>query len=179
MPKLAKNIASKVESTETVHSAGGSYEPIEPGKYFGRLASVKVRPETNKYDAPQWSAEFEELHQVSTGDRAPGRQWLNLTIPTTKTPHPQYTNGADKWEMYQNMLAGRLHAFFEALGYTSDSDTDEMLGEWAVLTISVETIQYGTRAGERTNRVTDIEAVPAGFEPPVELVGAVAADEAW
>lgn len=155
MPKLAKNIATKVNSTDVVHT--GAYEPLTPGKYLGRLHSVKVREDKNKYDAQQWTAEFRDLHSVTTEESAPGRQWMNLTLPTTKEPHPRYQDSPEKWGKYQDMLAGRLRAFFEAMGYTPDSDTDEMIGEWAVLTISVETIQDGPKAGERTNRVTDIE----------------------
>lgn len=161
MPKLDSKTASSVEETEATH--GGDFEPLAPGKYLARLVDVEVRDEKNKYDALQWSAEFDNIHtfdESGPGEKQPGRQWLNLTLPTTAKPHSAYTNGPEKWEKYQNMLRGRLAAFFEAFGFTPDSDTDEMTGEWAVITVGVETAQQGSRAGKQVNRVNDIEPVP-------------------
>jgi len=163
MPKLDKKTAAAVETTEAAH--GGDFEPIAPGNYLARLAGVEARDETNKYDLTQWSAEFEEIHSLD-GVRQPGRQWLNLTLPGGNTPPASYANGAEKWEKYQNMLRGRLAAFFEAFGYSSDSDTDEMVGEWALITIGIRTIQSGIRQGEKTNEVKDIQPVPDDVELP-------------
>jgi len=164
MPKLASKIANATESAEVVHG-GGDFEPLPKGKYLAKLTEVSVRDEKNKYDAPQWSAEFQEIHTLD-GEKQPGRQWLNLTLPTTSKMHPAYANGQEKWEKYQAMLLGRLKAFFEAFGYTPDSDTDEMLGEWAVITLSISTIQSGPNQGKLRNEVTDIEEVPEDFEAP-------------
>lgn len=165
MPKLDGKTAGAVDETEATH--GGDFEPIKPGKYLGRLTGVEVRDEKNKYDALQWSAEFDQLRSLEDLDSVvPGRQWLNLTLPTTAKPHSAYTNGPEKWEKYQNMLRGRLKAFFEAFGYTSDSDTDELLGEWAVITVSIKTAQGGKKVGQPVNQVDDIEEVPEDIEVP-------------
>lgn len=172
MPKLDSRLSSKVDETEATH--GGNFEPIAAGKYIARLEGVSVRDELNKFDAAQWSAEFSNLTALDDGSTAPGRQWLNLTLPTTNEKHPKYEKDAGKWENYQNMLFGRLAAFFEAFGYTADSDTDEIVGEWAVITVSIRTIQSGPRKGEKTNSVDDIEEVPEGVEIP-EVDGNIAA----
>lgn len=165
MPKLDSKTASVVEQTEATH--GGNFEPLPAGKYLGRLVEVKIRDEKNKYGAVQWSAEFESLRPLEDPDHvAPGRQWLNLTLPTSNKAPANYANGADKWEKYQNMLRGRLKAFFESFGYTSDSDTEEMHGEWAVITVVVKTAQQGARAGQKVNEVSDIEMVPEDIEVP-------------
>lgn len=165
MPKLDSRTAGAVDETEAMH--GGDFEPLEPGKYLGRLVEVKIRDEKNKYGAVQWSAEFESLRPLDDPDRVvPGRQWLNLTLPSSAKPPLNYTNGADKWEKYQNLLRGRLKAFFESFGYTSDSDTEEMHGEWAVITVSVRTAQSGKKQGQQVNQVDDIEAVPEDIEVP-------------
>jgi len=162
MPKLDSKTAKTVGDTEATH--GGDFPLLEPGDYLARLAGVELR-EPNKYDAAQWSAEFEEIHALD-GTRQPGRQWLNLTLPSSNTPHPKYENGADKWEKYQNMLRGRLSAFFEAFGYSADSDTDEMLGEWAKIHIKQGTIQSGPKLGEKRNEIDDINPVPDDVELP-------------
>lgn len=165
MPKLDKKTAGTVEKEDAVH--GGDFAPIKPGKYLARLSEVEVQDDLNKYDAAQWSAEFDNLRSLEDLDEpVPGRQWLRLTLPTSNTPHPAYEKGPTQWEKYQKMLRGRLKAFFEAFGYTSDSDTDEMIGEWAVITVAIETAQAGKREGQPVNVVKDITEVPEDIDIP-------------
>ena len=178
MPKLAANAAKAVGAAEAVHG-GGEFEPHPPGKYLARLTDVSVRDELNKYDAPQWSAEFQDLVSLETQEAVPGRQWLELTIPTGSKVHPSYTNGPEKWAKYQEMVQGRLKAFFEAFGYTVDSDTDEMLNEYAILTLGITTVQQGVNEGKKRNRVTDIEAVPEDFDWEAHGVTSAGEDEAF
>lgn len=163
MPKLSANAAKAVAAAEEVHG-GGDFEPLPDGKYLARLADVSVRDELNRYDAPQWSAEFQDLHSMETQELAPGRQWLSLTVPTGSKMHPSYENGPEKWAKYQAMVQGRFKAFFNAFGYTTDSDTDEMINEWAVITLRTVTRQQGKNAGKRVNEVFDIEAVPEDLD---------------
>lgn len=147
----------------------GEYSPLKPGKYLARLAKVEARENPNKYGLAMWNAEFDEIHNLQ-GERQPGRQWLNLTapVPPGTKPHPAYANGPEKWEQYQSVLRSQMKAFFEAFGYQSTSDTDEIVGEWAVITLGVETIQAGPKQGQQTNRVTKIEAKPEGLEIAVD-----------
>jgi hypothetical protein len=180
MPKLDSRLAQTIDNTEANH--GSDFAPLAPGKYLARLSDVSVRDEVNKYGAVQWSAEFEELHAIDTGERAAGRQWLNLTLPTSNEVPGNYPKAPDKWESYQALLAGRLAAFFEAMGFTPDSDTDEMKGEWAVITLTIRTIQSGARQGEKANEVTDIENMEdLGLEAPevVEVGSGSAAQDSF
>lgn len=161
MPKLSSKIANTVDNTEPM----GGFEPLKPGKYLGRLAKVEVREKPNKYGAAQWSAEFDNLHTLD-GETVPGRQWFNLTIPSDNPAMPgNYEKGTEQWEKYQGVLAGVLAGFFQAFGYTADSDTDEMIGEWAVLNVKITTIQAGPREGEKTNTVQSIESAE-DFDTP-------------
>jgi hypothetical protein len=102
-----------------------------------------------------WVAEFQNIVTLD-GEEKPGRQWYNLNLPTTDTPPDGYEKGAEKWEQYQGLCAGRIKAFFEAFGYTEDSDTDEMIGDRVVLQIGIRTIQNGDRKGESTNTVNGV-----------------------
>ena len=171
MPKLPSAAAKAVEKSEAVHGGGGSFEPLAPGKYLAQLREVTVRDQTDKHGHTQWSAEFENLHSLEDHEKAPGRQWLNLTVPLGKKMPASYTNGPEKWEKYQAMVMGRLKAFFESFGYTTDSDTDEMIGEWAVITVSQRTIQDGPKTGEITNRVDGIESLADAGDIELEDFG--------
>lgn len=150
MPKLSATLASSVEKAEATTS---SYELIKPGRYQATLSGVEVRE--GNYGMAQWSVEFSDIAD-SDGNRVPGRQWLNLNIPTDKPMPASYGNGPDKWASYQSVSTARLKAFFGAFGYTADSDTDEMIGERATIEIEVRTIQSGARRGEQVNGVKNV-----------------------
>lgn len=153
MPKLAAKDRKKVEKSEAV---GGGFEPLKAGKYVAELSDVEAK--NSAAGNPMWVAEFTEIHNLD-GEKQPGRQWYNLNLPTSPTPPENYEKGADKWEQYQNLCSGRIKAFFEAFGYSPDSDTDEMIGERVVLQIGIRTIQNGARAGETTNSVNGVQAL--------------------
>lgn len=150
MPKLAAKDRKKVSKAEAV---GGGFEPLKPGKYVASLSNVEAKTSGN--GNPMWVAEFNEIHDLD-GDKKPGRQWYQMMLPTTDTPPDDYEKGAEKWEQYQSLCAGRLKGFFEAFGFSEDSDTDEMIGERVVLQIGVRTIQTGARKGEQTNNVNNV-----------------------
>lgn len=165
MPKLSATTAKAVNAVEARHESGGSFEPLEPGRYVAKLAEVTT-VDPNKYGAIVWNAEFQDLASLTTKDPAPGRQWLRLTLPSDpKAGIPaSYTNGPDKWDKYQAMLLGLLHGFFESFGYTTDSDTDEMIGEYAVIEVGIRTIQSGAREGEKTNEVKGVFPLPEDLD---------------
>lgn len=156
MPKLAKNTAKAVEKAE---AAAGSYL-LPEGRYAARLNSVTEKP--GKV-APYWVWEFVDLHDTE-GVKRPGKQWNNTSL-------------SDK-------SLGFLKATFEAFGYTSDSDTDEMVGEWVVLTLIQEPIGAGPKAGQLRNAVQSLsEFVPDEWDfdadalPPLKGGTAAAEDE--
>ena len=166
MPKLAKKIATKTEKSTAV---SGGFEPYPPGKYIATLA--KVESKLSSAGNPVWNAEFEDLHNLD-GDKMPGRQWYNLNLPTSDTMPEGYEKGPEKWAQYQGLCHGRLKAFFEAFGYTADSDTDEFVGDKCVLQIGIGTISKGPRTGERTNQVNGVFSIDS-----VDGADAIGSDE--
>lgn len=152
MPKLAAKDRKKVEKAEAV---SGGFEPLAPGKYIAELAEVEAK--TSGAGNAYWNAEFHEI-QTLDGEAVPGRQWYMLMLPIDKMPEDYKPKKSKKspeeaWATYQELTAGKIKAFFEAFGFTPDSDTDELIGERCVLQIGVETINQGPKTGELTNRV--------------------------
>ncbi|HEU5046110.1 MAG TPA: hypothetical protein VFT75_18465 [Nocardioidaceae bacterium] len=140
MPKLPGKVAKEVENAEAM--SGGFLLPA--GRYAARLRSVTER-EGDEH--PYWVWEFEALHDES-GTRHPGRQWNNTSL----SPKSR----------------GFLKATFEAFGYSADSDTDEMIGEWVVLYLGQETQSQGKNAGQQRNvvqRLAEFDADEWDFDP--------------
>lgn len=176
MPKLSAGAVKMVDASEARHESGGTFEPLAPGRYLGKLSDVSTR-DPNKHGAVVWSAEFQDLIRLEDSTPVPGRQWLNLTLPSDpkKGVPSTYDNGPDKWDKYQQMLTGLLKGFFESFGYTSDSDTDELLGEYAVLEVGIRTIQSGPKEGQKTNVVNGIYPVPEDLD--LDALGVGQSDE--
>lgn len=163
MPKLAAKDRKKVAKAE---ATSGEFEPMPPGKYVATLKDVEAK--TSGAGNSYWNAEFEEIHDLD-GERFPGRQWYMIMLPIDSMPDdyvpgknkkagtkPTKAEQVDAWDKYQGLTAGRIKAFFEAFGFSEDSDTDEMIGERCVLQIGVETINQGPRTGQQTNRVNAV-----------------------
>ncbi len=107
------------------------------------------------------------------GDQA-GRQFFNLNFPSKLKADwkPEIADREDRWAKYQERCKGQIHAFFLAHGFTVDSDTDEMLGEDALIHLVIKTQQQGKNAGRLQNEVD-------GFKPVNEAdVADGAADSA-
>ena len=128
MPKLKKNVADKVAAAEA--ATGGFLLP--EGRYAARLEEVQVKEGAK---GTYWAWVLTDLHDTE-GDAHPGKQWHNTSL----------TEAA----------FGFLKATFEAFGYTTDSDTDEMIGEWVTIHLVQEQIARGPKAGEMTNRIRSI-----------------------
>lgn len=165
MAKLAAKDRKKAEKAQAVKS---EFEPFPPGKYVGTLSEVepKVSGAGNAY----WNVTFTDLENMD-GEVMPGRLWYMVMLPRDKRPDDYKPGPKAKeqdpekaWGIYQDIVAGRVKSFFEAFGYSLDSDTDEMIGEKAILKVGIETINSGARAGERTNRVNDV--MPLGDHEP-------------
>lgn len=162
MPKLPTKIAKAVSESEQV---SGSFEILTPGKYLTRLFEVSPEEHKNYPDhVSVWVCSFNETHDL-TGKKYPGRQFLRLNvILNTKMP-PSYPKTQDKWDTFVRMAAGQMKAFFENMGFTPDSDTDEMIGEPAMLDIGIRTIQSGARMGEKVNDVRGVSPIPDTVDP--------------
>lgn len=156
MPKLNAKMRKKVDKAEAV---SGEFELLKPGKYIGRLAGVEAK--NSNAGNPMWVAEFDEIHDLD-GERVPGRQWYNINLPIDGPmpegyqPKNSKKSPEEAWATTQQLSEGRLKHFFEVFGYSTDSDTDEMIDERCVLQIGVRTIQNGPRTGEKTNSLNSI-----------------------
>ena len=149
MPKLTAKVAKSVDSAE---AASGSFL-LPEGRYAAQLKSVNQK-DGNEY--PYWVWEFENLHD-SEGNKKPGRQWNNTSLSPKSL--------------------GFLKATFEAFGYTSDSDTDEIVGEWVVLYLVQETVARGPKAGNLRNSVQSLsEFNPNEWDFDPEEAATVAAE---
>ncbi len=165
MPKLTAKDRKKVKAAESV---SGTFEPWPAGKYVGTLSEVEAR--TSQAGNKMWNITYTDCVNMD-GESFPGRQWYTLMLPQDERPD-DYKPGPNSkeqdpekaWEIYQNIVAGRISAWYEAHGYTEDTDTDEMLGEQAVLQIGIETIQKGAKAGEKTNRVNAVKPLPEDWD---------------
>jgi hypothetical protein len=158
MPKLNPTQAKTIERAKPVTQGG--FEPHPEGWYIGKLADVSAT--TANSGTAMWAIEWSNLRDLE-GNEIPGRQFFNLMMPSKlkadwKVDDPKRE---EKWVSYQERVKGQIHAFFLAHGYTVDSDTDEMLGEDALIYLTVKTQQQGKNAGQLRNEVD-------GFKPVSE-----------
>lgn len=124
MPKLAPEYADQASEAES------SFSPLEEGVYTGRLAGVEAKESRN--GKPMWTWEFDEIENFE-GVSQSGRLWVNTVI--------------------QDNTMWKLNEMFTAFGYTTDSDTDEMVGERCKLVVSQRLIEAGARKGQTGNNV--------------------------
>lgn len=160
MAKLAVKDRKKAQKAEAV---SGGFEPLPAGKYVATLEEVEAKD--SQAGNPLWNITYSDLENMD-GESAPGKQWFTLMMPQDEMPDG-YKPGAaalkradgdreQAWANYQEFVAGRIKAWFEAHGYDLSSDTEEMVGSKVILQIGIETIQSGNRAGEKTNRVNNV-----------------------
>ena len=138
MPKLNKTQAAKVEKAE---EWGQGRELLPEGKYACRLQKVEVR---DGVKAPRWSWWLTKPHDED-GVEHSGVLFLNTSL--------------------SEAAFGRLKQVFNAFGYTPDSDTDEMLGEWVGVYVTQEVQQQGKNAGRKVNDIQYVfEFDPADWD---------------
>lgn len=125
MPKLDAEKAKKVAEQE-----GSEFEALPEGIYVVKLNKVDVRQSKKDPTGPgYWAWELE----VVDGEFKGRRQWVNTSLKDT----------AD-WKMKE---------VFEAFGYTTDSDTDEIVGERCRIAVVQRVIEGGARDGQMGNDV--------------------------
>lgn len=181
MPKLTAKQAATIAKTEPAIGGRGSFEPLAPGKYLGRLAEVEATTSSN--GNPMWSIQWDNIRDLE-GNELPGRQFFNLNFPTSaKRPEgwgegPEHSRKRgtpdERWANYQERCKQQIHGFFLAHGYTVDSDTDEMIGEDCVLDLVIRTQEKGKNAGVARNEVDGFGPVD---EATAEAAGAGSDDE--
>lgn len=126
---MAKLSPEQVGSVNAAEAAGGGGFLLEPGRYAAQLAKVEQRSGTN---FPFWNWEFANLFD-KTGALQPGKQWNNTSLSPNSF--------------------GFLKASFEAFGASPDTDTDELVGKWVVLSLDQEQVTQGPKVGELRNVV--------------------------
>lgn len=125
MPKLPKKTQEAAEQAED----SGGFAALPEGKYLCVLDDVQTD---------------------GSGPAGPYWTWVWKI-------HPD--NGEHEGRMLWDVIslsekaAWKVKQVFEALGYSLDSDTDEMIGEAAVLVVSQRVIERGKRQGEMGNQV--------------------------
>lgn len=111
-----------------------SFEALPEGKYLCQLDEVKT--DGSGKAGPYWTWVW-KIHE-DNGSFAGRLLWDTVSLSVD-------------WKVKQ---------VFEALGFSLDSDTDEMIGEKAWLVVSQRVIEGGKRQGEMGNSVD----VVLGFE---------------
>lgn len=134
MPKLPKKRAKEVEATESQ-----SFDPLENGRYIGRLRDVTVK---DGKEYPYWSWEFDNIRSLDGESTYPGRQWANTSL----SPKADF----------------KMKEAFEAFGVPADTDTDELIGDEVILVVGTRTIKEGDRKGEQTNTVNNLLPLTEG-----------------
>lgn len=155
MPKLPKAAAKRASEAEDVQDG---FAPLPAGKYICTLAGVEDRKSEAGND--MWGIELEDLFDLE-GNEQPGRQFTNVVmaggskVPDDYKGKPNSKKSLEEqWKSRNAFLDGKIKQFFKAFGFTTDSDTDEMIGERCVISLSIETIGKGKRAGQLGNQVT-------------------------
>lgn len=168
MPRLNAALRQMTENAQE-----RSFGPIPAGKYVARLTAVEAKQ--SQSGNPYWNATYQDLEALD-GRKQSGSQWLVLNlpddgpVPENYRPSNSNKSPAEAWRARQEIAASRLKSWFHAHGFTVDSDTEEMIGSYAMITVVQETIQRGQRAGQVGNRVTFVEEVPAGFDEPQDRI---------
>lgn len=166
MPKLAKKMQKQVKEAEAASTEG--YEPLPAGWYIATLSEVeeKIAESTG---ADMWGVVMEDLEDLE-GNEQPGKQFTNLVLPGDDDDMPEDYKGPAKglrkgqtleeaWANRNAFLSGKIKQFFEAFGYSADSDTEEILGERCAIKLSIVTIGAGKRKGERGNQIEAFDSI--------------------
>lgn len=126
MPKLDKKTAKAVAETETQ-----SFDALPADVYIGRLDEVEVRDGAK---GPYWSWAFTVVSDKDGEEKFAGRKlWVNTSL-------------SEKAHF-------KLKEVFDAFGYETDSDTDELIGESIKMLVEETIIEQGARKGQPGNNV--------------------------
>lgn len=126
MAKLPKKVAAAADQAET-----GQFDALPAGPYAARLVEVKTDGEGAA--GPYWVWKFE----VVTPTEFEGRNlWANTSL--------------------SEKALWKIKEMFDAFGYTTDSDTDDLINEVVKLIVVQRPIEKGSRAGQIGNNVDKV-----------------------
>lgn len=125
MPKLPKKTQEAAEEAE----GSGGFAPLPEDKYLCVL---------------------DEVQTDGSGPKGPYWTWVWKVHPDNGSH-----DGRMLWDVISlsESAAWKVKQVFDALGFSLDSDTDEMIGELALLAVSQRVIEKGKRQGEIGNQV--------------------------
>lgn len=129
MAKLPKKVAKAASEAES-----SSFDALPPGPYVAKLTQV-ITDRPDGPSGPYWVWEFDV---VAPDEYANRKLWANTSL-------------SDK-------ASWKLKEMFDAFGYTTDTDTDDLISETVKLMVSQAPITKGTRAGEIGNNVDRVLA---------------------
>lgn len=135
MPKLPAETAKAAAESE------GGFAPIEEGRYEVELVSCKESPQDGESGYKYWIWEF----KVVGPDHVGRRLWTNTSLA------PQ--------------AAFRVREVFDALGYTLDSDTKEMIGDRCVAYVEQQIQEKGKNKGKLQNVIDSLAELTATEDP--------------
>lgn len=110
----------------------GQFDALPEGPYNARLVEVKTDGEGPS--GPYWLWRFE----VVDGEFEGRNLWANTSL-------------SDK-------AVWKVREMFDAFGYTTDSDTDDLIGDVVRLIVTQRPIEKGARAGQIGNNVDKVLA---------------------
>lgn len=149
MPKLPKKVAEKVDETEAQ-----TFEALPEGTFVATLEAVTTHDGKARAEDPEdveqfgegelipyWKWQFMDLigrsgEEVEAGKKYPGKLWVQTSL-----------GKSSRWKVKE---------VFDAFGYSTDSDTDEMCGEKVILVVSKGTVQKGPKKGQPSNNVDNL-----------------------
>lgn len=124
MPKLPKTIQKAADDAEVQ-----DFSALEPGTYVVAVKEIDVTAKTKGGD-PMWVWQFKVVDPE----------------------YPQYKNRTlfDRTALTES-AAWKLKQLYGALGFTLDSDTDELIGEKCKVVVTQQEIPSGARKGQTGN----------------------------
>lgn len=136
MPSLPAPLANKASEA---NAEGGSFKPLEPGVYTGRLSKVNATKAST--GNPMWEIEFDTIQELD-GNSKPGRLWTNLVLVDSSM-----------WKVGQ---------FFEAFGVPGTTNTDDLINYRVRLRVAKRIIAQGARTGQEGNDINGFDALLDG-----------------
>lgn len=182
MPKLPAKVAKKVDKADAASvPEGGGFKPLPRGKYVGTLQSLEEAE--GFFGEPVWKAVFGDIFSSSGESAGRKKLFYDLKLPQEAKDMPEDFKVPERykgksreeaWEAINDFHHAKLKGFFNALGYTADTDTDEMVDDEArgFLTVGVRTIKSGPNKGNQVNQVYGVEEVPDEITDMVADLGA-------
>lgn len=156
LPQATQQAAAEAESRD--------FSAFSPGIYPLQLTAVDVTKKGKDSGEPYWEWEFTVTSEAPAGAR--GRKlWMNTSLSESS--------------------AWKVREVYDALGFTLESDTDEMIGDLCRGQVGTEIQAKGARAGQTVNTLDKLlplheNAAPANGQAAAKVSAqATASDDPW